>query len=146
MLGSPHFYRNLLTNSTTGFCVYSLHYFTFLHFLWLIKTGLKTKVKKFEFIPLLFRYKVDVSFCEELHSIALFSSSNLQLFFTDVVLDFQFEVTKNTIHYFYRVSGVTKDSVRAVKAGELLSGQVKLKSDKTQVLQSGSVTRVSGIF
>ena len=33
-----------------------------------------------------------------------------------------------------------KDSVGAVKAEELLSGQVKLISDKTYVLQSGSVT------
>ena len=93
-----------------------------MHFLWLIKTGLKTKVKKFDIIPLLFCYKVDVLFCEALHSIALFSLSNLQLFFTVAVLDFQLKVTKKTIHYFYQVSSVTKDSVGAVKAGELLSG------------------------
>ena len=68
---SPHFLRNLLTNSTTGFYVYSLNYFTFLHFFWLTKTGLKTEVKKFELIPLLFCYEEDVLFCEELHSIAL---------------------------------------------------------------------------
>ena len=43
------------------------------------------------------------------------------------------------MHYFDQVSGETKDSVEAVKTGELLSGQVKLKSDKTQVFQSGSV-------
>ena len=38
---------------------------------------------------------------------------------------------------------MTKDSVGAVKAGELLSGQIKLKSDKTQVFQNGSVTSVT---
>ena len=37
---------------------------------------------------------------------------------------------------------MTKDSVGAVKAGELLSGQVKIKSDKTQVFQNGSVTAI----
>ena len=83
---------------------------------------------------------MDVLFCEELRSIALFSLSNLQLFFAVAVLNFQFKVTKKTIRYFYQVFGVIKNSVAAVKAVELLSGQAKLKSDKTQVLQSGSVT------
>ena len=52
--------------------------------------------------------------------IALFSLSNLQLFFSVAVLDFQFKVTKQTIILFY-------GSVGAVKAGELFSSQIKLK-------------------
>ena len=48
-----------------AFNVYSLYYFTFLHFLWLIKTRLKTKVKKFEFIPILLCYEVDVLFVKK---------------------------------------------------------------------------------
>ena len=102
VLSSPHFLRNLLTNSTTGFYVYSLYYFTFLHFLWLIETGLKTKVTKFKFIPLLFCYKVDVLFCEELHSIALFSLCNLQLFFTVAVLDFSLELQRKQYIIFIK--------------------------------------------
>ena len=71
---------------------------------------------------------MDVLVCEELHNIALFSLSNLQLLYTAAELDFQFKVTKQTMHsIFYQVYSVTKDSVGAVKAGELLSGQVKLK-------------------
>ena len=69
-----------------------------------------------------------------------YSLSNLQLFFTVAVLDFSLKLQKKTIHYFDQVSDVTKDSVGAVKAGELLLGQVKLTSEKTQLLQSGSVT------
>ena len=63
--------RNLLRKSTRGFYVYSLNYFTFLHCFWLIKTGLKTEVTKFELISLFVLLRSGRFICEELHSIAL---------------------------------------------------------------------------